>query len=77
MCRCSDEVSGTCSASGYFPCEEIAPTVGDDGSAADITIPSFMMKKMDAMLIKNRLGGGHAVMAKMSWSLPAPEGGIE
>ncbi|CBN77735.1 conserved unknown protein [Ectocarpus siliculosus] len=77
MCQCSDAASGICSMSGNLHCEEFGPTVGDDGSGADITIPSLMMQKMDATIVKNRLEKGVPVMAKMSWSLAAPDGGIE
>ncbi|CAM9763490.1 unnamed protein product [Ectocarpus sp. 4 AP-2014] len=77
MCRCSDEAIGVCSTSGSLPCEEFGPAIGDDGSGADITIPSFMMKKMDAWMVKSRMAAGISVVAEMSWPVPAPDGDIE
>ncbi|CAM9683148.1 unnamed protein product [Ectocarpus sp. 6 AP-2014] len=79
-CRCIDEAIGVCSTFGTFgslPCEEFGPAIGDDGSGADITIPSFMMKKMDARMVKSRLATGIPVVAEMSWPVPAPDGDIE
>ncbi|CAN0512218.1 unnamed protein product, partial [Ectocarpus sp. 12 AP-2014] len=77
MCRCSDEAIGVCSTSGSLPCEEFGPAIGDDGSGANITLPSFMMKKMDARMVKSRLAAGIPVVAEMSWPVLAPDGDIE
>ncbi|CAM9641495.1 unnamed protein product [Ectocarpus fasciculatus] len=76
-CLCKDEASGVCNKSDETPCEQVEPIMADDGSGGDITIPSFLMKKMDATLIKNRLEGGQSVQAEMTWSLPAPDDRVE
>ncbi|CAM9763630.1 unnamed protein product [Ectocarpus sp. 4 AP-2014] len=77
MCQCSDAASGICSMPGNLHCEESGPAIGDDGSGADIAIPGFMIQTMDSTMVKNLLEKGFPAMAKMSWSLPAPKGGIE
>ncbi|CAN0396241.1 unnamed protein product, partial [Scytosiphon promiscuus] len=76
-CLCSDEASGTCTKTEQVQCEQVEPIMADDGSGADILIPSFLMKKMDAAVIKTRLQAGASVQAEMTWSLPAPDDRVE
>ena len=51
--------------------------MADDGSGADIGIPSFLMFKEDADAIKDVLNKGDAVRAEMSFSVPAPDDRVE
>ncbi|CAB1116003.1 unnamed protein product [Ectocarpus sp. CCAP 1310/34] len=51
----------------------------DSKDAPDPTtnMHSFMMKKMDARMVKSRLAVRIPVVAEMSWPVPAPDGDIE
>jgi len=50
-------------------CEDIEPIMADDGSGADITVPSFLMFKQDADVIKKELKeNNQLVQIEMSWS---------
>jgi len=50
-------------------CEDIEPIMADDGSGADITVPSFLMFKQDADVIKKELREkNQLVQIEMSWS---------
>ncbi|CAM9943350.1 unnamed protein product, partial [Phaeothamnion confervicola] len=71
-CLCGDK---TCvSAEG---CEDVEPIMADDGSGADITIPSFLMKKPDAEAIHSHLEAKQYVQVEMTWSMPAPDDRVE
>eukprot|EP00752_Nemacystus_decipiens_P010339 g9211.t1 len=76
-CLCSDEQNQQCTKPTDVSCEPVEPIMADDGSGADIIIPSFLMKKMDAEKVKARLESGHNVQAEMTWSLPAPDDRVE
>ena len=49
-CLCADAACVSVEA-----CEAVEPIMADDGSGADITIPSFLMKKPDGDTIKTHL----------------------
>ncbi|CAN0096518.1 unnamed protein product, partial [Laminaria digitata] len=76
-CLCNEEESQACTKVEGTPCEQVEPIMADDGSGADIAIPSFLMKKMDAGTIKDRLRERQNVQAEMTWSLPAPDDRVE
>mmetsp|Transcript_4315 Transcript_4315/g.7460 ORF Transcript_4315/g.7460 Transcript_4315/m.7460 type:complete len:573 (-) Transcript_4315:1-1719(-) len=58
-------------------CEEREPTMADDGSGSDISIPSFLLFKKDADIIKDVLLRNQKVQVEMSWSLPTPDARVE
>ena len=51
--------------------------MADDGSGADITIPSFLLFKEDADILKGRLRNNQQVRMEMSFSVPAPDDRVE
>lgn len=67
-CQCSDR---TCvDASGSDSCRNDEPFLYDDGSGADVSIPSFLMFKLDADQVKAELVQNRPVQIEMSWTLP-------
>ena len=58
-------------------CDTQEPSLIDDGSGADITIPSYFLSKLDADPIKAELIANRPVQMEMSWSLPSPDGRVE
>ena len=74
-CLCSD--TECVKQSGNPSCETSEPIMADDGSGADISIPSFLMFKRDADLIKDQLMQNQPVQVEMSWSLPNPDDRVE
>jgi len=54
-------------------CESTKPMMPDDGSGADISIPSFLMLKPGADLVKEQLINNRFLQLQMSWSLPNPD----
>jgi len=51
--------------------------MADDGSGADISIPSFLMFKRDADRVKDELMQNRPVQIEMSWKLPSPDNRVE
>jgi len=51
--------------------------MADDGSGGDITIPSFLMFKVDADQIKAEVRANHPVQVEMQWALPKPDDRVE
>jgi hypothetical protein len=51
--------------------------MADDGSGQDISIPSFLMFKRDADLVKTELEANRPVQIEMAWSLPKPDDRVE
>ena len=51
--------------------------MADDGSGSDISIPSFLMFKHDADVVKDQLMEDQPVQLEMSWSLPNPDDRVE
>jgi PA domain len=58
-------------------CERHEPILADDGSGADIGIPSFLLFKLDADAIKAELQANHPVQIELSWNLPRPDDRVE
>lgn len=58
-------------------CETKEPIMADDGSGADVSIPSFLLFKQNADPIKDTLTQNKIVRAEMSWALPAPDSVVE
>jgi len=73
-CLCSDQ---ECTASNNGACETTEPIMADDGSGADISIPSFLMFKRDADAVKAELTSNRPVQIEMAWSLPSPDDRVE
>jgi len=75
VCLCTDT---DCKAvNGQLTCESTEPIMADDGSGADISIPSFLMFKHDADKVKDQLKEDQPVQLEMSWSLPNPDDRVE
>lgn len=75
-CLCSD--LDCKSATGISDsCEHAEPIMADDGSGADISIPSFLMFKHDADPVKKELMANRPVQVEMAWSLPNPDDRVE
>lgn len=58
-------------------CETEEPIMADDGSGADISIPSFLIFKQDADKIKAVVVQNQPVRIEMSFSVPAPDSRVE
>lgn len=55
-------------------CQTNEPIMADDGSGGDITIPTFLMFKMNATsIIEEVKDNDSPVQIEMSWSLPHPD----
>lgn len=67
-CLCSDTEKECIAAS---TCQSVEPILADDGSGSDISIPTFMLRKPDADLMKQTLKGGETVQVEMTWDVPA------
>jgi hypothetical protein len=74
-CLCS--AGDQCHSDPGKDCEAREPIMADDGSGMDISIPSFLMFKQDADLVKAELMANHPVRVEMSWSLPSPDDRVE
>jgi len=74
-CLCS--AGDTCVEEGETFCEAKEPIMADDGSGADVTIPSYLMFKQDADPIKETLKQDKIVRIRMSWALPRPDARVE
>lgn len=74
-CLCSDTACIT--QTKLTVCEQQEPIMADDGSGADITIPSYLMFKHDADIIKAELVANRPVQIEMSWNLPSPDDRVE
>jgi hypothetical protein len=67
-CLCSHS---TCIPAQDAECETTEPVMADDGSGSDISIPSFLMYKEDADLVKDVVKNNQVVRAEMVWTLPS------
>ena len=47
ICQCDAANSGKCTNGPGMQCEGFEPIMADDGSGADITVPSFLLFKED------------------------------
>ncbi len=82
QCLCSDQVclnsTDTPSTSGFVKCENNEPIMADDGSGGDITIPAFLMFKVDADAVKKEIKDNNGmVQLEMSWTLPSPDNKVD
>lgn len=75
ICLCSDEAC--INKSNATTCQTRAPSLADDGSGSDISIPSFLMFKVDADAIKDELLANRPVQVEMAWHLPNPDGHVD
>jgi len=75
VCLCTD---GECirRANGTM-CETSEPIMADDGSGKDISIPSFLMFKVDADTLKAEVKNNNPVQLEMAWALPTPDDRVE
>lgn len=67
----------TCHSDPGKDCEEREPIMADDGSGSDISIPSFLMFKQDADIVKAEVMANHPVRLEMTWALPNPDDRVE
>jgi hypothetical protein len=75
VCQCFDR---TCTApDNSLTCEASEPIMSDDGSGADVTIPSFLIFKQDADPIKDAIMMDQHVRIQMAFSVPAPDSRVE
>lgn len=74
-CLCSDVAC--IEASGGQQCETSEPIMADDGSGSDISIPSFLMFKVDADAVKAEVKADRPVQLEMAWALPTPDDRVE
>jgi len=74
-CLCKD--SDCVSANGEDTCQTAEPIMADDGSGADISIPSFLMFKKDADSVKAEVRANNMVQIEMAWALPNPDDRVE
>uniref|UniRef100_A0A7S4RKI6 PA domain-containing protein n=1 Tax=Ditylum brightwellii TaxID=49249 RepID=A0A7S4RKI6_9STRA len=77
VCLCSDSDCVSANAGKELTCQTAEPIMADDGSGADISIPSFLMFKSDADLVKAELLANHMVQIEMQWALPRPDDRVE
>ena len=76
MCLCDDRECKAKASSDL--CEVNEPIMADDGSGGDITIPSFLMFKLDAeKVIEQVKDKDQMVQMEMSWSMPNPDQDVE
>jgi len=76
-CLCSDADCMAVNSAAAAMCESAEPIMADDGSGADISIPSFLMFKHDADKIKAEVKNNGPVQVSMAWSLPNPDDRVE
>jgi len=74
-CLCA--AGDACHSDPGTDCETREPIMADDGSGADISIPSFLMFKEDADPIKAEAMANHPIRVEMAWSLPSPDDRVE
>lgn len=74
-CLCTD---AACMGAGFTAgCESAEPIMADDGSGSDISIPSFLMFKVDADAVIAEVKANRPVQLEMKWSLPSPDDRVE
>jgi len=74
VCLCSDQ---ECASEDLSSCEEQSPIMADDGSGSDIRIPSFLLWKPGADLIKSELINNNPVQLEITFGLPTPSDRVE
>ena len=59
-------------------CEELEPIMADDGTGADISIPSFLVFKQDADKIRKEIkDNNQPIRVEMTFKLPTPDAVVE
>lgn len=76
-CLCNDKACLAHQKEGDPTCEPTEPVMADDGSGADISIPSFLMYKVDALNLIMELKDNRPVQVEMAWNLPSPDSRVE
>lgn len=71
-CLCSDS-----NCVSDLECEATEPIMADDGSGADISIPSMLIDKNDGDLFKKTLMANTQMQVELIWSLPTPDDRVE
>jgi hypothetical protein len=66
-CRCSDQAC--INEQDTDECEEHSPALVNDGSGADVSIPSFLIYKNIADKIKKELKNDQSVLLELAWGL--------
>ena len=75
-CLC-DSADACVSDDKEATCYVDEPIMADDGTGADITIPSFLLFKQDGDPVKHLLMKDEEVRAEMSWMLPSHNTRVE
>ncbi|KAL7523856.1 hypothetical protein ACHAWF_001428 [Thalassiosira exigua] len=75
LCHCSN--MDCVSSNEEDVCERHPPIMADDGSGGDISIPSFLMFKVDADQIKAEVRANPMVQIEMQWALPKHHDRVE
>lgn len=73
-CVCDHDA---CTHGNTHGCEASPPSIVDDGSGGDISIPSFMLYKEDADAVKQVLQENQPVVISMGFAVPAPDARVE
>jgi hypothetical protein len=74
-CMCSDE-----ECMKAYPddvCKQLKPILANDGSQDDITIPSLLLARLDANLIKDTLKANTETQMVLDWKIPKTENQVE
>jgi hypothetical protein len=71
VCRCSDK---NCTDSFGPECTDEAVVLVNDGSAGDVSIPSFLLYKSVATNIMEELKKDQPVLMELTWGLKVPTG---
>jgi len=74
-CLCA--FGDSCQSEPGIACEPREPIMADDGSGLDVSIPSFLVFKQDADVMKATLTANRPIQIEMKWSLPAPDERVE
>lgn len=80
LCLCSDVacLNSYGSEDGFVQCENNEPIMADDGSGGDVTIPAFLMFKVDADEIKKEVKDRNGIVQlEMGWSMPSPDSKVD
>jgi hypothetical protein len=65
-CRCSDK---NCTSAFGPDCRDEEPVLVDDGSAADVSIPSFLLYRTIATAIQAEVAKGQSVLLELTWGI--------
>jgi hypothetical protein len=73
-CLCDE---ANCTDTSGTDCETTPPVFANDGSGQDISIPSVLLRKTDADLIKTALSKKQTVVAELGWHVPKFEDSVQ